>query len=254
MTAEPRPTAARKVALVTGAGTRVGRSIALELGRAGFDLAVHYHRNDAGARDVVARAAELGLVARSFQAALEDREQARALVDRVCTEFGGLDLLVPNAAIFERIAFDAIDDASWDKMLALNLSSTFVLAQKAERVLRARRGNIVFITCASVESPYRHHLPYVVSKAGVYQMMRAMALELAPHVRVNAVAPGTVLPPENMPQVELDRLMRRIPLQRFGSTDDVARAVRFLAESPFVTGQQIVVDGGRALALAPNDP
>jgi pteridine reductase len=247
-----RPFGKEKVALVTGAGTRVGRAIAVELSRIGYQLAIHYHRNEPGAREVLGIAEGRGLRAHLFPAALEDRSQCRTLVDRVCSEFGGIDLLVPNAAIFERVAFEAIDDAAWDRVLGLNLSSTFAIAKSAAQTLRARRGNIVFLTCSSVESPYRHHLPYVVSKAGVYQTMRAMALELAPHVRVNAVAPGTVLPPQDMQDSELQRLLQRIPLERFGEPEDVARAVRFLAESPFITGQQIVVDGGCSLAREPD--
>ncbi len=241
-----------RVALVTGAATRVGRSIALELGRAGYHLAIHYHRNEAGAREVMDIVAQEGNKARCYSAELEDRNQSRALIDRVCAEFGGIDLLVPNAAVFERVAYDAIGDDAWDKMLALNLSSTFALAHRATPTLRARRGSIVFITCSSVEAPYRHYLPYVVSKAGVYQTMRAMALELAPLVRVNAVAPGTVLPPESMSAAEIEKLEKQIPLGRLGQPEDIATAVRFLAESSFITGQQLVVDGGRSLSRSPD--
>lgn len=240
----------KRVALVTGAGTRVGRSIALELARAGYDLAIHYQSNEAGAREVAAAAQASGVVARTYQAGLEDRSHVRRLLAQVISDFQGLDLLVPNAAIFERIRFEEIDDSAWDRMLGLNLTSTFALAHEAAPSLVARSGCIVFVTCSSVESPYKHHLPYVVSKAGVFQMMRAMALELAPKVRVNAVAPGTVLPPESMAPADLERLRQRIPLQRFGSPEDIAKAVRFLAESPFITGQQLVVDGGRSLARA----
>lgn len=238
-----------RVALVTGAGTRVGRAIAQELALAGFDLAIHYHTNRSGAEAVAREIAEQGRVSRIYQAQLQQRERARQLVDAVLADFGGLDLLVPSAGIFERMPFEQVDDAAWDKMLSINLTASFTLSHRAADALRARNGSIVFITCSSVESPYRHHLPYVVSKAGVYQLMRTMALELAPHVRVNAVAPGTVMPPESMTSEELEQLRRRIPLQQFGNAADVARAVRFLAESRFITGQQIVVDGGRSLAL-----
>lgn len=238
----------KRVALVTGAGTRVGRSIALELKGAGYNLAIHYQSNETGAREVAAEAQAQGLEAHVYQASLEDRGQIRRMLDSVLADFGGLDLLVPNAAIFERVRFEDIDDGAWDRMLGLNLTSTFALAHHAAASLKSRAGNIVFVTCSSVESPYKHHLPYVVAKAGVYQLMRTMALELAPSVRVNAVAPGTVLPPESMTAAELERLRSRIPLQRFGNPQDIAKAVRFLAESPFITGQQLVVDGGRSLA------
>jgi pteridine reductase len=243
----------RRIALVTGAGTRVGRSIALELARAQFDVAVHYFEHRAGADEVVNEAEALGCDARSYKANLADRDEVRELVGQVASDFGAIDLLVPNAAIFERVEFEDIGDTDWDRMLQLNLTSTVALAQSAAPNLRERCGNIVFITCASVEAPYRHHLPYVVSKAGVYQAMRAMALELAPLVRVNAVAPGTVLPPEALDVATLERLRRAIPLARFGSPDDIAKAVRFLADADFITGQQLVVDGGRSIALASAD-
>jgi pteridine reductase len=138
-------------------------------------------------------------------------------------------------------------------MLQLNLTSSVVLAHAATPFLRECCGNIVFITCASVEAPYRFHLPYVVSKAGLFQAMRALALELAPAIRVNAVAPGTVLPPVDFDTNTLERLRCAIPLGRFGKVEDIAQAVRFLAEADFVTGQQLVVDGGRSISLAAAD-
>jgi pteridine reductase len=240
------------VALVTGAATRVGRAIAEELIAARFRVAIHYRASEEAAMALCDELRARGGVAHCFSADLSHRAEARNLVVRVIETFGTLDLLVANAAIFEQVRIGDITDTDWDRMLSVNLSSTVALAQHAVPELRARRGGIVIITCSSVEAPYRYHLPYIVSKAGVYQAMRAMALELAPDVRVNAVAPGTVLPPEEMDLAELERLRRRIPLQRFGAPQDIARAVRFLSESPFVTGQQIVVDGGRSLGLVPD--
>ncbi|MGC4063491.1 MAG: SDR family oxidoreductase [Polyangiaceae bacterium] len=198
------------------------------------------------------RLREFGRVAECFAADLERRDEARHLVTRVIETFGHLDVLIPSAAIFERVAIEEITDAAWDRMLEVNLTSALVLVRQAVGALKVRKGNVVFITCSSVESPYRFHLPYVVSKAGLHQAMRALALELAPEVRVNAVAPGTVLPPEDMAERDLEILRRRIPLQRFGRPEDIARAVRFLTESDFITGQQIIVDGGRALGRVPD--
>jgi len=246
----PCNTKASKVALVTGAATRVGRAIASELAAADFHVAIHYKTSEASAFALRDELREKGFVADCFQASLEVRHEARHLIDRIGESLGRLDLLVPSAAIFERVAIEDIDDAAWDRMLEINLSSCVALARQAIPLLRQTEGSVIFITCSSVEAPYRYHLPYVVAKAGLYQAMRAMALELAPTVRVNAVAPGTVLPPDSMSAAELERLRNRIPLKRFGSPDDIARAVRFLWESPFMTGQQLVVDGGRSLGLA----
>lgn len=237
-----------KVALVTGAGTRLGRVIALALGERGMRVVLHHHGNRAGAesaRDAIERA---GGAARIERADLYDVDSARALVDRAAQHFGGLDLLVSSAANFERIPFDQLDDAAWDRALALNTRASYVLARHAAPLLRQSRGNIVLITCSSTVTPMKNYLPYVVSKAALLQLGRALALELAPEVRVNAVAPGTVLPPENLDPAATERLRKRIPLARLGDVAEVARAVVFLAEGPFTTGQQIVVDGGRSLA------
>ena len=239
-----------KWALVTGAGSRLGQAIAIALGAQGMHVGVHYHTNHAGALET-ARRIELG-GGRSIlcQADLSSRKEARRLVDTANQSLGGIDLLVLSAANFEAAAFESIDDATWDRSLNLNLASPFAMAQSAAPLLRLRRGNIVFITCSSVVSPFRRHLAYVVAKAGLYQLMRALALELAPEVRVNAVAPGMVLPPADMDPLDIDRLARQLPLRTVGNPEDVARAVLFLASSNFVTGEQIVVDGGRSLARA----
>jgi pteridine reductase len=243
----------RRRALVTGAGTRVGASIARTLGALGMRVAVHYHRSREGAEQTCAFIAAAGGEAAAFGADLSDRAQCRALVASAVEWLGGLDLLVPSAAGFERVPFDDIDDAAWDRMLRLNLDAPFVLAHAARTALRASRGSIVFVTCTSASTPYRHYLPYVVAKGGLQKLMRALALELAPEVRVNAVAPGTVLPPADMDEGTVARLGRRVPLARVGNPEDVAAAVVYLASATFVTGQEIAVDGGRTVAAVSGD-
>jgi pteridine reductase len=235
-------------ALVTGGAKRVGRSIALALARNGMRLALHYNSSRSDAEKTLEQVSALSADALLLAADLSDRDAARTLVDRAVTALGGLDLLVLSAANFERIALDTVDDAAWDRSLGLNLASQFAIAQRALPALRAARGSIVFITCSSTSTPFRNHLPYVVAKGGLKQLMRALALEAAPEVRVNAVAPGTVLPPENLDPASVERLAQSVPLRRTGSPDDVAEAVLYLARAPFVTGQEIAVDGGRAVA------
>ncbi len=235
-------------ALVTGAGKRLGQAIALGLGRAGARVAVHYHHSRAGAEETCRQIEAAGGEAVALPADLDDRDQARALVDQSVKELGGLDLLVSSAASFERIVYDELDDAAFDRSLSLNLATAFALAKHATPALRAARGSIVFITCSSATVPFRNYLPYVVSKGALHQLMRTLALELAPDVRVNAVAPGTVLPPENMSEQAVQKLAERIPLGRIGSADDVTEAVLYLAGAPFVTGHEIAVDGGRSVA------
>jgi pteridine reductase len=239
---------AGKRALVTGAGKRVGRAIAIALAREGMQLAVHYRSSAREARETCRLVEAEGGSAFELRADLDDRDATRALVDEAAARLGGLDLVVPNAAGYERLSFSDIDDAAWDRMLGLNLTSPFLLAQRAVPFLRASRGSLIFITCASVSLPYKNHLPYVVSKGGLHHLMRVLSLELAPEVRVNAVAPGTVFPPEGMSAADIDKLRGRIPLAHLGSPEDVAEAVVYLARAPFVTGHEIQIDGGRTVA------
>lgn len=234
-------------ALVTGAGTRLGQAIAIGLGAEGMHVCVHYHSNLDGAKQTARDIEQLGSRALLCSADLASRDQARGLVDRAVEALGGLDLLVVSAGSFENVGLEQLDDAAWDRTMNLNLAAPAAMVQRASESLRKSRGNIVFITCASVVRPFRGYLPYTVAKAGLYQLMRALAIELAPDVRVNAVAPGLVLPADDMAPDQRERIARRTPLRRVGAPDDVVNAVIYLATSSFVTGQQLVIDGGRTL-------
>jgi pteridine reductase len=235
-------------ALVTGAGQRVGQAIALALGAEGMHVAVHYRESREGAEHTAAEIRKRGGSACTLAADLSDRDAARGLVDATLAQLGGLDLVVASAASFERVMLSDVDDAAWDRSLNLNLASPFALIQRAVPALRAARGSVVLITCSSASVPMKGYLPYVVSKGALKHLMKTLALELAPHVRVNAVAPGTVLPPPSYDQAAIARLERAIPLGSVGSPQDIARAVVFLASSPFVTGHELAVDGGRSVA------
>ncbi len=237
-----------KRALVTGAGQRVGQAIALALGAEGMHVAVHYRESRQGAEQTAAQIEGSGGKAKLLPADLSSRQAARALVDQAVTALGGLDLVVASAASFERVPLAEVDDDAWDRSLSLNLGSPFALVQQAVPALRQARGNVVFITCSSATVPMRNYLPYVVSKGALRHLMKTLALELAPEIRVNAVAPGTVMPPAAYDTEAVTRLERAIPLGRVGSPQDIARAVVFLASSPFVTGHELCVDGGRSVA------
>ena len=240
-----------KKALVTGGGKRVGAAIARQLGAEGMRVAVHFNASQEGAEATAAAIREAGGEATLVKGDLSSRAEARSVVDRAIEALSGLDLFVASAANFERIPVDQVDDEAWDRAMQLNLEAPFAMAHRARSALREARGSIVFITCASTATPYRSYLPYVVTTGALRQLMRALALELAPEVRVNAVAPGTVLPPDDMPEAAVERLARRIPLRRTGEAEDVAEAVLYLARAPFVTGQELVVDGGRTVAAVP---
>lgn len=237
-----------KRALVTGAGRRVGAEIARTLGSEGMHVAVHFNASARGAEETCSAIRAAGGEAVALQADLSSRDAARELVDSALAQLGALDVLVLSAAEFVPAQLGAIDDAAWDRTLGLNVATPFAIAQHAAPALRAGRGSIVGITCVSRILPYRGFLPYEVSKAALWQMLRVLALELAPDVRVNMVAPGSVLPPESMTQEQLAELRARIPLGRLGEARDIADAVLHLTRHEHMTGSEIVVDGGRVLA------
>ena len=240
-----------KVALVTGAGVRVGREIALALARLGIHLAVHYHASATEAEATVAEARDMGVEAETFVADLgAGAVEARRLVAEIDARWGRLDVLVNSAAIFPRTPWEAIDEPTWDRTIAINLKGPFFTAwHGAELMRRGSGGSIVNIADWAGLRPYKHHLPYVVSKGGIVTMTKAMARELGPEIRVNAVAPGPVMLQEDMDPRTVERVVEGTLLKRLGSPTDVAEAVVFLvARTDFVTGHVLVVDGGRLIA------
>ena len=234
-----------RVALVTGAGRRVGKALALALGRRGCAVAVHFHSSAAGARETVAAIEAQGSRAASFGADLGDPDAPSRLVDQVAAHFGGLNVLVNSAAIMERTALGEVTAAHWDRILNLNLRAPFLLSQAAAPLLRARHGAIVNIADLAAYETWPGYLPHGISKSGIVHMTRGLARVLAPEIRVNAIAPGTVLLPDSWTDDERERLDRTTPLARQGSPDDVAAAMLFLLEADYVTGETIIVDGGR---------
>jgi pteridine reductase len=238
----------RKIALVTGGGIRVGRAIALALGSAGADVAVHYRGSREGADNVAAEIRAGGHRAVAVPADLARADDCRRVVREAIAALGGLDLLVHSAANFHRATLAETDERLWDSSMNVNARAGFLLAREAAATLRERRGRVVFVSDFLAEAPARNYLAHSVSKAAVEGLVRALAVELAPEVTVNAVAPGTVLPPEGTTVEEVERLARRVPAKRIGSAEDVAATVVFLCAGPdFLTGQVIRVDGGRSI-------
>jgi pteridine reductase len=236
-----------RAALVTGAGRRLGRAIALALGARGMYVAVHYGRSAAGARDTVADIERAGGRATCLQADLTNPDAPAALVDAASRALGRLDVLVNSAAVMMRTPVGGVTPTDWDAMFALNLRAPFFAAQAAAPHLARQRGAIVNLADLAAFETWPGYVPHGISKAGVVQMTRALARVLAPDVRVNAVAPGTVLLPESWPEDTARRLAETTPLRRVGAPEDVTRTVIFLLESDYITGETIVVDGGRRI-------
>lgn len=237
-----------KIALVTGGGVRVGRAITLALGAAGADLAVHFRSSRAGAETVAAEVRATGQRAVVVAGDLARPEDCRRIVREASSALGGLDLLVHSASNFHRASLAESDEDLWDSAMDVNARAAFLLAREAAPLLRARRGRVVLISDFLAESPAKNYAAHAVSKSAVEGLVRALAVELAPEVPVNGVAPGTVLPPEGTSAEEVERLARRVPAKRIGSAEDVADTVVFLCGGPaFITGQVIRVDGGRSI-------
>ena len=233
--------------LVAGASRGIGRAIAEGFARAGAAIAISA-RGEAGLDAAATALRQHGGLVDARVCDLADGTAIARWVGEAAAALGGIDVLVSSAANFERIPFEEVDEAAIERALTLNVRASFSLAHAAAQTLRERGGNIVLITCTSATLPYANFLPYVVSKGAAKQLMRALAIELAPSVRVNAVAPGTVLPPEEMSVEQREKLAHKTLLRRIGSAEDVAEAVVFLANAGFVTGQEILVDGGVVLA------
>lgn len=242
----------RPVALITGAAKRVGAQIARSLHGAGYDLALHY-RHSRGEMDALC--AELNMArngsARAIQAELADVEVMPRIVDDCIARFGRLDALVNNASAFYATPVGSVTPTQWEELFASNARAPFFLAQAAAPHLQAARGAIVNMADIYAERPLPGHAVYCMAKAALVMMTLALAKELGPEVRVNAIAPGAVLWPESgKAYADQKELVARTPLKRAGSPEDVAAAVLFLLrDAKFSTGQILKVDGGRALAI-----
>lgn len=236
------------VALVTGAGVRVGRAIALALARAGSDVLVHYRSSAVEAEETAAIIQELGRRSRTIGSDLSTATGCRDLIREARAAYGGLDFLIHSASNFHRASLSDTDEALWDSAMNVNARAGFLLAREAAAALRERRGRVVLLSDFLATRPVPNYLAHSVSKAAVEGLVRALAVELAPEVSVNGVSPGTVLVPAGTSARQAARWAEETPLRRNGSAEDVAEAVVFLCRGPsFVTGQILRVDGGKSL-------
>ena len=237
-----------KIALVTGSARRLGRAIALAMARRGCHLMIHFHRSAQGAEDTVAEIKSLGVHAAAVQADLSQEDGIRTLFEALDQAYGGLDLLVNSAAIMERKDLLAVSQEDWRRTIDLNLRGAFFSLQHAAERMKARGGGaIVNISDVAALQPWKRYPVHSISKAGVEMLTKVAALALAPEIRVNAIAPGLILRPEFTDQKRWKKLAQALPLGREGSASDVVDAVIFLFENDYITGETLIVDGGRML-------
>jgi NAD(P)-dependent dehydrogenase (short-subunit alcohol dehydrogenase family) len=263
----------RPVALVTGSAQRVGRAIVHDLAAHGFDVAVHYRRSREAAEATVAGAQACGARAQAFAADLSDEAAARALLPAVAAHFGRVDAVVNNASEFEYDAPASFSYAQLERQLRANTAPAIVLAQALHDHLASvsilsaagrapaeeahastgRRGCVVNLLDQKLWNPNPDYFSYTLSKAALESATTLLAMALAPRVRVCGVAPGVTLVSGPMSEGEFERAHRLTPLQRSSTPEDIARTVRFLIESPAITGTTLLVDGGQHLAGQPRD-
>lgn len=240
-----------RTALVTGGAKRLGRAIALALGEAGFDVAVHFHTSAADASEVVRAIARHGRRAVAVAADLAREEEVVRLADAARDAIGPIGVLVNNASVFERDEWHDVTRASWDRHLEPNLRAPFVLTQAMARALPAdREGVVINLLDQRVWSLTPHFVSYTLSKAGLWALTQSLALALAPRIRVNGIGPGPALPSPRQTAEQFARQAASVPLARPTSPEEVARAVLAILALPSMTGQMIALDGGQHLQWA----
>lgn len=235
------------LALVTGAAHRIGRAVALELARRGYAVGLHYHRSRAQAEQTAAEIAALGVPAALLPADLADPAQVEDLFARAAALPNPLRVLVNSAAVMQRADLRSMDVEDWDATMHLNLRAPWLCARAAARLMGSAGGLVVNVSDSGAAKAWVNYPAYILSKSALETLTRLLARALAPSVRVNAVAPGLILPSAGLPKDQWQRLVERLPLQASGSPEDVARAVTFFLENPYITGQVLGVDGGYGL-------
>ena len=237
-----------KTALVTGAARRIGRAIAIDLARHGWAVAIHFNRAQDDADAVVAEATAAGAKAVAIAADLADESQAEGLLPQVIDALGPVGLLVNNASRFDYDDIHTADRESWDRHLAINLRAPFVLSQAFARALPDdREGVIVNMLDQRVWNLTEQFLSYTVSKSALWTLTQTMALGLAPRIRVNGIGPGPTMPNTRQTDAQFQQQAESTPLRRGVAVSDIAAAVRFIVDTPSMTGQMIALDSGQHL-------
>ena len=238
-----------RTVLVTGAGVRLGQAIAVSLGKQGMKVALHYHQSLEGAKETLKLIGGDSNQHGCFQADLRQVSEIELLTQQIEAQIGQIDVLINNAADFFPTTLGEVVESEWDHLISLNLKAPFFLSQLVgTSMLKRGQGKIVNIVDVAAERPWPQFLPYCASKAGLVSLTKGLAKALAPAVQVNAVAPGTMLPPPESSSFSQDLAIERSLLKKMGRPDDIAKAVIYFLENDFVTGTILPVDGGRMLA------
>jgi NAD(P)-dependent dehydrogenase (short-subunit alcohol dehydrogenase family) len=239
-----------RTAVVTGSAIRVGREICLELARHGANVVVNYRSSAAAAEQLVEEMTALGVRGLAVQADVSQGEDVARLSAAAYEAFGQVDVLVNNASIYPVTPLATLTEQQWDESIAVNLKGPFLCCLEFGRKMQARgEGVIVNLTDWAIYRPYPDYLPYLTAKGGIVTMTKAFARELAPFVRVNAIAPGPIMPPDYLSTDEIQESREGTLVGRWGAPTDIASAVSFLVEgTDFITGVILPVDGGRLIA------
>lgn len=238
-----------KVVLITGAARRVGAGLVRALAEAGWDVAVHHRGGADEAAALVVELNGLGVRAAAFQADLNETSERDGLIDRVVGHFGRIDALVNNASLFRYDTLQTLIEASWAEHLASNLTAPVFLIRDFARAIQAADGQgvVVNILDHKVDSPNPDFFAYTAGKVGLAGLTRTLAMGLAPRIRLCGVSPGLILRSGEQTEAEYEAAWRDTPLGRGASLEDVARTVRFVLETPSLTGQNLTIDGGESL-------
>ena len=237
-----------KVALVTGAGVRIGQAVAVKLGQLGMRLVIHYHHSEEGAKQTIQRLPGKKSKHLVLQADLKDVSAIEELVHKAEKQAGPVSVLVNNAAEFFPTPLFSVAEKEWDHLLALNLKAPFFLSQALGKNMKSSgEGKIINMVDVSAERPWKSFLPYCASKAALISLTKGLARALSPEVQVNGIAPGTVLPPPEHIEMDLTASVENSLLKHIGKVEDIVQAVEYLLQSDFVTGTILPVDGGRSI-------
>lgn len=235
-----------KTALVTGGGHRIGRAITLKLAYAGVNVIVNYHTSEQEAADTAAEAERLGVMATTIKADVSDADQVKAMVKKAKQQFECIDILVNSSSLFKKTPIPTADYSAWHKVTGVLIDGPFYCANEiAPMMLEKGEGAIINIVDLSAWEAWPNFAAHTAGKSALLALTRQLALDLAPAIRVNAIAPGPVLPPPHYDAARIKRTANKTLLNRWGSPEDIAKTALFLIESDYITGEIIVVDGGQ---------